>query len=290
MRDIDLLTLSKLAISAAELAGEFIENSRGEHLKVETKCGGSTLASQVVTEVDLQSQKIILDILTPSCEDYDIAMLAEEDIDSKLRLVKDFFWCVDPLDGTLPFIEGSSGYSVSIALVSKLGEPLIGVIYDPNTSTLYHAVKGEGAYRNNQQWILPQPKMDNPLTLVCDRSFIQHRFYSTTIDTLNSIASTLGYNSVEIIKHGGAAMNACWVLENTPACYIKYPKLADGGGSLWDYAASACLFNEIGATATDIHGNALLLNNSESTFMNKRGVLYASCIKLHKVLLASLKV
>ena len=52
---------------------------------------------------------------------YDFGILTEETPDNGSRLVKDYFWCVDPLDGTLPFTEGTPGYSVSIALVSKSG-------------------------------------------------------------------------------------------------------------------------------------------------------------------------
>ena len=71
-------------------------------------------------------------------------------------------------------------------------------------------------------------------------------------------------------------MNACWVLEHAPACYFKFPKPQEGGGSFWDYAATACLFHELGAVATDMHGNPLDLNRRDSTFMNHRGILFAT--------------
>ena len=71
-------------------------------------------------------------------------------------------------------------------------------------------------------------------------------------------------------------MNACWVLENAPACFVKNPKPQQGGGSLWDYAATACLFTEIGAVVCDRHGKALELNSRDSLFMNEKGILYAS--------------
>ena len=71
-------------------------------------------------------------------------------------------------------------------------------------------------------------------------------------------------------------MNACWVLENQPACYFKFPKSQEGGGSLWDFAATACLFHELDAIATDFYGQLLDLNRVESTFMNHRGVLFTT--------------
>ena len=69
---------------------------------------------------------------------------------------------------------------------------------------------------------------------------------------------------------------ACWVLENAPACFVKRPKIQEGGGCLWDYAATACLFEEAGAAVSDSHGNSLDLNSRDSVFMNQTGVLYAS--------------
>jgi len=45
---------------------------------------------------------------------------------------------------------------------------------------------------------------------------------------------------------------------------------------LWDYAATACLFNEVAGVACDIHGESLDLNRPDSAFMNHRGIIYAS--------------
>ena len=73
----------------------------------------------------------------------------------------------------------------------------------------------------------------------------------------------------------GIPQPALEVLERAPSCFFKFPKLT-GGGSLWDFAATACIFHEIGAVATDIHGDPLDLNRDDSTFMNHRGVLFAT--------------
>lgn len=38
----------------------------------------------------------------------------------------------------------------SLALVID-GKPIVGVVYDPFTDSLYTAIKGEGAYKNNEK-------------------------------------------------------------------------------------------------------------------------------------------
>ena len=274
----DLFLLSQRAISAARQAGQIISSYTHRPISVKSKTGGASLASQVVTEVDHLCQDVILQTLNPTCEFFDLALLTEESPDDLKRLEKDFFWCIDPLDGTLPFVETTPGYAVSIALVSRDGTSYIGVIYDPLELTLYHAVKGNGAFRNDKPLRMESSSVlpGQSLTLITDRSFKQHSLFSETVAELKNMATKMGYSGFSTILHGGAAMNACWVLENAPACYFKFPKLQDGGGSLWDYAATACLFLEAGASASDIYGKPLDLNRPDSTFMNHRGVLYTS--------------
>jgi len=272
--------LTEKAVKAASNAGQLIRSYRDKDVNVMQKEGGSTLASQVVTEVDRKSQDSILQVLLPTCDELDIALLAEEDEDDRGRLESAYFWCIDPLDGTLPFINGQPGYSVSIGLVANDGTPLIGVVYDPVHDVLYQATKGQGLMRNNERW---SPTQDSQaLTFTYDRSFAEDPNFNQVKDELEAYAHSLGLNEFNPIHYGGAVMNACHVLENGPGCHFKFPKSQDGGGSLWDYAATACLYEESGAVVSDVFGDSLDLNRADSTFMNHRGALYATNKELAK--------
>lgn len=286
LTDNDLFLLGQSAVSAATQAANLISKYTNSQVTVHKKTTGDSLASQVVTEVDIKSQQIILQVLQPTCEIYDLALLTEETPDDNSRLEKDYFWCIDPLDGTLSFIESTPGYAVVIALVSRTGEPQIGVIYDPVEQTLYHAVKGHGVFKNSKLW---KPQINETskktFTVYFDKSFAHDPDYYLVKDKLEELANKKGYSQLKIIEHGGAAMHACWVLENSPACYFKFPKDKEGGGSLWDFAATACIFNELGAVVTDIHGKQLDLNRADSTYMNHKGVLYASDSKIAKMIM-----
>ena len=118
-------------------------------------------------------------------------LVSESPPDNLSRFEKDYFWCIDPLDGTLSFVGQQPGYSVSIALVSREGSSCLGVVYDPLTQTLYSAVKGLGTFRNEKAWDW-KPKFNG---------------------------------SYETIDCGGAVMNACLVVESAPACFVKRPKI-----------------------------------------------------------------
>ncbi|TKG95617.1 inositol monophosphatase [Puteibacter caeruleilacunae] len=274
-----LQELCNKAIEAALQAGELISSYTNTEVKVNHKESMHSLSSQVVTEVDVKSQDIILNILKPTMEKYDLALLTEESTDDCSRFEKDYFWCIDPMDGTLSFIKNVPGYSVAIALVDKNGMPQIGVVYDPVTGTLYHAIKGQGAFKDKEPWSpeLPAPSNERPMTLVMDWNFPEHQLYDKTVEHLKKLGCDLN-----IITDGGAVMSAMWVLENAPACYFKLPKKTQGGGSLWDFAASTCIVNETNAKLCNMSGGHLDLNRKDSTFLNHQGSLCSSNTDLAK--------
>jgi 3'(2'), 5'-bisphosphate nucleotidase/myo-inositol-1(or 4)-monophosphatase len=271
-----LSELESLAIQAATRAGEMIQSkTKHDHL-VLSKEGGNSLASQVVTAVDLESQRLILDTLKDTFARFELGLLTEESPDDSSRHRHDHFWCIDPLDGTLAFSKGSPGYSVSIALVARDGTPRIGVVFDPVNATLYQAVHRRGARINGQPWKIPPSLSGAPLTLMIDDSFIAQANAPIFRNQLEDLAAKAGFKEARIIDHAGAVLNACGVVEHAPALYFKFPKTQPGGGSLWDFAATTCLFHELGLPASDIHGNPLALNPKGDTFMNRNGVLFAS--------------
>lgn len=269
----DVRELADRATRAATMAGQMISQSRPR--EIEQKGGQASLASQVVTEIDRRSEDIILGVLNPTLERFSLGLLTEERADDGGRLTADYFWCIDPLDGTLPFIEEQPGYAVSIALVGRDGTPWIGVIYDPVENTLLHAIRGVGAFRDGHPWEAKPDGGGEVLSVFADRSFLERRDHDEIVDVLGQIAKEMGLVGAQVDARGGAVINASRVLDCPPACYFKVPG-PSGGGSLWDFAATACLFNEAGAVATDIHGAQLDLNRADSTYMNHRGVLFAT--------------
>ena len=271
---MDLPELTKQAVQAAREAGSVIRSYEDREVDVLHKEGGDTYASQVVTEVDRKAQDAILRILGPSCEEFDLAVLTEESEDDRSRFEKEFFWCIDPMDGTLPFIRKEPGYSVSIALVARDGSPQIGVVYDPVHDVLWQATKGQGVQRNGEPWTLDSK--GKALTFTYDRSFTDRPERDRVLRELEAYAHSIGLKKLMATQFGGAVINACHALENAPGCHFKFAKPQEGGGSLWDYAATACLYEEAGAVVTDVHGDPLDLNRPDSTFMNHRGAVYAT--------------
>lgn len=282
--NLDLVTLRKLIVIASRAAleaGALIQDYSQRDFVVQRKEGCESLATQVVTEVDELSQGILLKHLVPTLEPYDLALLTEEQEDDGSRFQQDYFWCIDPLDGTLPFAQRMPGYAVSIALVSSQGQPVLGVIYDPVDGVLWHAIDGVGVFRNHEPWApAASESPDTTLRFYCDCSFDAHPQREAMVSGMERVAQRMGMTNWEIEIGGGAVMNALSVLAHAPACYFKVPKMTAGGGSIWDFASTAAVYAAVGRPVTNFSGGRLDLNREDSTFMNHEGVMYATSDEL----------
>lgn len=271
--DIDFLT--RCGLEAALAAAQFISSKSNQAHTTELKSGTAELASQIVTAIDLESQRLILEQLTESIQKFDLGLLTEESPDDGSRFTKEYFWCIDPLDGTLPFTERRAGYAVSIALIDRKGQPIIGIVVDPFHMETYQAVKGQGFLINGMPLKFHSEQKED---LVChfDRSFVQSTVYASTIKALESMSHSLGYKDLQIRTGAGAVMNALGLLDVEAGCYFKFPKPYPGGGCLWDFAATSLIYEELGLHVSDIYGKSLTLNKKGSPYMNESGIIYAT--------------
>lgn len=278
---IQLEDLARTARVAAETAGRYIA-AEFEHVHSSMrKSAGKSLASQVVTEVDQESQRLILDSLAHSIKTYDLGLLTEEMKDDGSRFEKDYFWCIDPLDGTLPFTEQQPGFAVSVTLIDQQGQPLIGVVVDPFDEEIYQVTRGKG-FTINDLSLTFQSKIEGRLVCHFDRSFEDSDSYEVTIKSLENIASKLGCTGLDIRTGPGAVMNALDLLDVEIGCYIKLPKAEQGGGCIWDFAATSLIYQELGLHVSDSFGNPVPLNSRESVYLNQTGVIYATDKRLGK--------
>ncbi|MEO0509586.1 MAG: inositol monophosphatase family protein [Verrucomicrobiota bacterium] len=273
-----LTELTAIASYAAERAGALIREYANREIEIFRKDAGDSLATQVVTEVDEKAQSIILDELEQSIFKYDLALLTEESEDDGSRHQKDYFWCIDPMDGTLPFTRRKPGYAVSIGLVGLDGTPSVGVIFDPVENCMYTAAVGLGARINGKPWRLlnQKPRASACLRFFCDCTFEDDPDREMMTARMLKFATDQGYASGEVILGGGAVLNALQVLLNSPAVYFKRPKPKTGGGCSWDFAASSCFFTDAGGYVSDFWGKRLELNDAKHQYFNHCGVCFST--------------
>lgn len=126
-------------MDAALQAGEAIlEVYAGEHY-AEQKADGSP-----ITLADKRSNTIITNILqqTP------YPIISEESPIPEYEIRKDweYYWLVDPLDGTKEFVIQNGEFTINIALVRR-GKPILGLISAPVLQMAYFGIENQGAYK-----------------------------------------------------------------------------------------------------------------------------------------------
>jgi len=131
-----LPSLAKIALGAALQASEAILGIYDSGFAVEAKCDGSP-----ITDADKIANGIILDSLSKT----DIPVISEETLLTPFeeRCQWEYFWLVDPLDGTREFIERNGEFTVNIALMHH-NRPVMGVIVAPVWHQAWWGIVGDG--------------------------------------------------------------------------------------------------------------------------------------------------
>ncbi|MEE9198816.1 MAG: inositol monophosphatase family protein, partial [Dehalococcoidia bacterium] len=145
--DATLRGIEEHAVELARGAGRILESHFGRAINIEFKAEDK---SNPVSEVDKESEKYLRGAIKARYPDH--CILGEEGADEG-PVDSDFLWALDPLDGTVNYINGLPIYSVSIGVLYR-GAPMVGCIWVPfpgrSEGVVYHARLNQGAYRNGE--------------------------------------------------------------------------------------------------------------------------------------------
>jgi myo-inositol-1(or 4)-monophosphatase len=101
----------------------------------------------IVTEGDKASEAIIVPALQAAFPDHHF--VAEEGGGSGVPAEEaEYFWYIDPVDGTSNFANNIPYFAASIALADRHMNPLVGVVLNPVYNELFSAARGHGATTN----------------------------------------------------------------------------------------------------------------------------------------------
>ncbi len=222
--------LLSLSVVAAEEAGKAImEIYESGDFSVDTKADNSPL-----TKADKAAHNIICSHLTTT----GLPILSEEGkhLPYEERKNWDWFWLVDPLDGTKEFIKKNGEFTVNIALM-KRGKPVAGVVYAPVLQTLYSGSKETGAHRKlnddvqtlvgGKQMNMQQLLQKETVTVVASRSHMSPETTSFILGFANTNTVSMGSSLKFMLLANGSA-------------HI-YPRLAPT--MEWDTAAAHAILN-----------------------------------------------
>ena len=225
---IELDTWLEIAKSAALDGGNYLLANQGKDLEVLLNEG-----RDIKLQLDTDTENLIKKTLRSKSS---FSILGEETgLSGDLG---EFYWVIDPLDGTSNFLRGIPISCVSIALMRNLN-PILGVIYDFNHDDLYFGHQESRAFLNKREICVSNYSLKNESTLITGIPAKQH--YSDD-EFKNMIDDFQNWKKIRMI--GSAAMASIYVAAGKAETY------KENGIFLWDIAAGAAIVNAAGGVAS----------------------------------------
>lgn len=241
MQRVDIQVIKNIA----QEAGDAIMEIYTKDFHIEFKDDASPL-----TEADIKANEIICNSLLELYPN--IPILSEESkiTEYEVRKSWEYYWCIDPIDGTKEFIKKNGEFTVNIALIYK-GIPVLGVVYAPVLKSMYWAIQGEGAFLNGQKLPIHINKnKKKKLFVVASKSHLSPET-QTFIEALDT-------KDIELLSIG-SSLKLCMVADGSADIY---PRLAPT--MEWDTAAADAIVRESGRMSYVFDTDTPLLYNKKN--------------------------
>ena len=152
---------------------------------------------------------------------------------------EEFTWIIDPLDGTTNFVHGLPVYSISVALLHQR-ELVVGVVHEVNRDESFRAVRGGGAFCNDQPMhVTDVPDLNNAL-IATGFPYKDFGLMQTYLQVLGAFMS----RSHGVRRLGSAAVDLAYVAAGRCEGFFEFNLNA------YDVAAGILLVREAGGHVT----------------------------------------
>ncbi|MBX7136818.1 MAG: inositol monophosphatase [Oligoflexia bacterium] len=244
-------------ISAVRKAGEELMSfwpgasvGNGHKLEIIEKSDGS-----YVTSADYASNAIIVEMLRSLFPTDSI--LSEEMEPPASSSGRE--WILDPLDGTHLFIDGRDSFAIFLALAIE-GRADFGVVYFPARRQLLHAIRGSGAFLNEQR-----------LRVSCNAAL-----RPKSIRVRGVTGGLKEWEADRSLDSGSSIVQLCE--GKLDGLLILAPRFGH-----WDLAAPTIVIEESGGTVTTRDGQALTFGAAipeYTSYIASNGVLHSQLLSL----------
>ena len=225
-----------IMMSAARKAARSILRDFGELEKLQVSIKGQ---NDFVTMADIKAQEIIHYELSRSRTGYGFLMV-EGKIKNNFN-ENEYTWIIDPIDGTLNFMNGIPYFAISIALHHE-NKIIAGVVYDPIHNDFYWAEDGLGAYLNDQRLRVKNKKTLDKSIIALGIPFLGRGNHQEHIKIQLAVMSKVA----GLRRFGAASLDLAFVAAGRVDGFWEF------GLSSWDIAAGIILVKEAGGLAKGI--------------------------------------
>lgn len=242
-----------IMVKAAEKASKSLLRDFGEVEQLQVSKKGP---ADFVSAADKRAEQIIFEELKYARPDYSFLMEESGKIEGK---DKDNIFIIDPLDGTMNFLNGIPHWCISIGL-SRNGEIVAGLVYDPVKDEMFMAEKGQGAFMRNKRLRVSGNAKTEGAAVAGGSPIKAHSFHGAFMKELENL---LSYNLL-FRRMGAAALDLAYVAAG------RFDAYWERGTQPWDVAAGVLLVKEAGGTVKSfnkdtpdpVYSKAILAANS----------------------------
>ncbi|AYA67682.1 inositol monophosphatase [Acinetobacter sp. WCHA55] len=245
-----------MAARAAQLVGQELLKAHQNRHKLDLQVEEKGIDGPV-TRVDRYLEQLAIDTLRKSYKNH--SFLGEEfGFQEGKGHDADWCWIIDPLDGTLNFINGVPHFCISIAVQHK-GITQHGVIYDPVKDELFSASRGRGAMMNQRRIrVNVKDSLENTFMSV-GHAYRAKRNGEVISYAKNHFESLLNVTEAgaQYRRTGSAALDLAYVAAGRFDAYFEL------GLKPWDIAAGELIVKEAGGTVVDARGGSESMENGQ---------------------------
>lgn len=212
-----------------------------------------------VTEADQRAEAMIIAAVLAEVPDW--AVVAEEAAaaGNLPETLTEYYWMIDPLDGTKEFIKGGTDFTVNIGLICG-DTPVLGIVYAPARGRLFYGAVGHGAFEAD----VTGHQLGAPRALQV-----------ATADTaaLNVVASKshrdaqtddyLAAKTVGKLVSAGSSLKFCLVASGEADLYPRFGPTCE-----WDTAAGHAVVSAAGGSVVKPDGSPFLYGKVGAKFLN----------------------
>lgn len=198
----------------------------------------------------------------------DHAILAEE---SETHPAEDAdpLWIVDPVDGSLNYLQGLPFFSVCVAFRSE-GLYRVGVVYDPCREELFQGVLAKGARLNGEPIHVEQigdgREAYDAALVGTDWPYGGERRVQSLL-----IAQIIAGDMLNLNAMGSPALGLCYVAAGRLHAYFHLEL------ELWDVAAASVVVREAGGILTNALGDSWLF--ADKGYIATNGVVHGEMVR-----------
>ncbi|TKR92436.1 hypothetical protein L596_007089 [Steinernema carpocapsae] len=286
--DVQLKDIISYAVLAVEMGGHavaVVHNDSRNSLNIQEKGETDEGKAELLTQADLISNHLILNILQrfPAIrviseeksgqiseaeaeryrtDRYSLWSSVREVVDQmpskRMPLSRLAFW-VDPLDATQEFTEGLLEYVTVMTCVTLDGKPIFGAIYRPFQNETVFGLVGWGAVKADGQVI----KYD---TSPANKKIVVSRSHAGKVEELAKIAFPGEY---VVEPTGGSGYKSLRLANHSAELYMHTTKIKK-----WDTCAGDAIIRSLGGSMLDLDGRPIDYS-PDLDVVNKRGLIAA---------------